>query len=73
MHQYPDFYISSSYIKTNLSNNNQEKIEIFALQPVNTLIIKIIITQPVHSPRTFTSLKGNQICIYDLYVAQRHF
>ena len=55
INKYSLFCISSYDVKSNLNKNTQEKLEMIAFHPVNTLIIKSETTQTEPSPRPFTS------------------
>ena len=63
----------SSDFKTNIKNNRQENLDMTALQQLNQLMIKSSIIQPGPFPEPSTILRGNQICMSDLYMDHRKF
>ena len=59
--------------ETSLNNNNQENIEVNALQSVNILIMTIVITQLAPLPQPSSSLRDKKICMYSLDTSRRQF
>ena len=66
-------YLFSFTSETNVNNNQQEELGMIDLKPVNILMMKIEIIQPIPSPRPSTNLLWKQSCMSDFNMDHRQF